>query len=237
MASYPLPSADELLPFAAAGTPYREIRRRENALKRGDLVTAFMVLALTICTIEPHTHRFVKASSLGQFFQGSPTAVAVKAAVGTAPQPTKVLEGAPQTVVMLAESWVGQRFKPGVQAQCSVFVRHVFQKAGLPLGSTQNPFDKAVQFNEGSSHPARAQSLFGEEVGQFIRNKAELKPGDLVAFKNTYGKYGDGAITHVAIYIGNGMMVDRPTASRPVQKRSLNTFRFAVGLRPHVYKN
>lgn len=233
MASYPLPSADELLPFAAAGTPYREIRRRENALKRGDLVTAFIVLALTICTIEPHTNRFVKASSLGQFFRGNSTAVAVKAA----PQPTKVLEGAPKTVVMMAQSYVGKRFKPGVQAQCSVFVRHVFGQAGLPLGSTQNPFDKAVQFNEGSSHPARAQSLFGKEVGELILKKEDLQAGDLVAFKNTYGKYGDGAITHVAIYIGNGMMIDRPTASRPVQKRSLNTFRFAVGLRPHVYKN
>jgi cell wall-associated NlpC family hydrolase len=39
---------------------------------------------------------------------------------------------------------------------------------------------------------------------------SDLKPGDLVYYKNTAGR----GITHAAIYVGNGMMV---TANSPRQ--------------------
>ncbi|XHX80896.1 MAG: hypothetical protein RBJ76_13465 [Stenomitos frigidus ULC029] len=39
-------------------------------------------------------------------------------------------------VVKIAEAQVGKEFKPGVHAQCAVFVRFVFLKAGMRLGST-----------------------------------------------------------------------------------------------------
>jgi len=137
-------------------------------------------------------------------------------------------------VVEEAMSWVGKSFRPGVHAQCANFVRHVFERLNIDVAVSKQPFDKAVQWN--GSHPARAQSFFGSDIGKLITNKEDLLPGDLVAFQNTYGNWGKGAITHVGIYVGNGMIVDRSTRSKPVYHRPISTFKFAVGVRPHAYQ-
>jgi cell wall-associated NlpC family hydrolase len=141
-------------------------------------------------------------------------------------------------IVKIAKDWVGTQFKPGVSAQCAVFVRAVFKEAGIPLAISQNPFDKAVQWID--AHPARAQSFFGKDVGTLVLKQEDLRPGDLVGFKNTYGNWKPGAITHVGIVVdrkpdGTIMMVDRATRSAPIQYRSIATFKFAVGVRPHGY--
>lgn len=139
-----------------------------------------------------------------------------------------------QKVVEEAMSWVGKSFRPGVHAQCANFVRHIFKSLDIDVAVSKQPFDKAVQWN--GPHPARAQSFFGKDVGILITNKEDLQPGDLVAFANTYGNWGKGAITHIGIYVGNGMMVDRSTRSKPVYHRPISTFKFAVGVRPHAYQ-
>ena len=36
-------------------------------------------------------------------------------------------------------------------------------------------------------------------MGKVIRSQSALKPGDIVLHKNTFGNYGEGAITHVSI--------------------------------------
>ena len=43
-------------------------------------------------------------------------------------------------------------------------------------------------------------------------------------FKNTYGDWRDGVITHVGIYVGDNNMVDRSTSAHPVAQRSVFTF-------------
>jgi cell wall-associated NlpC family hydrolase len=155
------------------------------------------------------------------------------------PQPTPIEgEGQDRRVVNIARDWVGTQFKPGVSAQCAVFVRAVFKEAGIPLAISRNPFDKAVQWID--AHPARAQSFFGKDVGTLVLKQEDLRPGDLVGFKNTYGHWKPGAITHVGIVVdrkpdGTIMMVDRATRSAPIQYRSIATFKFAVGVRPYGY--
>ena len=55
-------------------------------------------------------------------------------------------------------------------------------------------------------------------------------------FVRTYGvgEFPPDAITHVGIYVGNGEMIDRPTSSEPVKRRSIDIFEFAEGRRPYL---
>lgn len=164
-----------------------------------------------------------------------PTAGAV-GIIGRVFQATERLTGrgepsptAADKVVKLAESWADRSFKPGVTAQCAVFVRHVFNQLGYELPVTKSPLDNAFPVS-----PETANSFYGREVGEIINDPAKLEPGDLVLFYNTYGTYAEGTVTHVGIYIGDGMMIDRPTSDRPVQRRAITTFKFAAGVRPKL---
>lgn len=79
---------------------------------------------------------------------------------------------------------------------CSAFVRHVFAKAGKKLPRT-----------------AAEQYQVGNKV-----DKAELRPGDIVFFKNTYKR----GISHVGIYIGNGRFIHASSGSGGVTTSSLS---------------
>ncbi|HEY9909628.1 MAG TPA: NlpC/P60 family protein, partial [Thermosynechococcaceae cyanobacterium] len=125
-----------------------------------------------------------------------------------------------------ALAWAGKPFSPGVQAQCAMFVRQVLKDAGANAGVTQKAIDGL------GSGEALANSFFGEDVGQIIPDIASLQPGDLIAFGGTYGGYPKTTITHVAVYVGNGEMVDRGTTDRDVTRRSITTFpHFVAGVR------
>lgn len=130
-------------------------------------------------------------------------------------------------ILRIAGSWVGRMFNPGVPAQCAYFVRAVFLEAGVTLPVTEHPSD-GLPTGEGY-----ADSFAGNDVGVRI-DRENLKPGDLVMFWSTYGNFPPQTITHVGIYVGNGEMIDRPTASAPVQRRSIDIFEFAEGRRPHL---
>lgn len=129
------------------------------------------------------------------------------------------------TVVNKAKEWVGKDFKPGESARCADFVRRVFSSLNIQVGVTQSPIDGQ------STNPDIANSFFGADLGTLKRDKSQLQPGDLVAFGGTYGGYPPSTITHVGIYVGNGQMVDRPTANEPVKLRSIDTFEhFVAGI-------
>lgn len=111
---------------------------------------------------------------------------------------------------------------------CAGFVRYVLalEDATIPTG-------------KGSAGPLMADSFHAPEQGKIILNPSELVPGDIVMFSNTYrgpGRYLNGGnITHVGIYVGGGMMVDRPTSRGTVQYRPITTFKFNSALRPNIY--
>jgi cell wall-associated NlpC family hydrolase len=137
------------------------------------------------------------------------------------------------SVIKAISKWKnGGLYKVGVPAMCADFVRFVYKEAGINLPVSDRPFDENLIGND--RNPALAQSLLGSDVGKLIVNKASLQPGDIVGFKNTYGNWKDGVITHVGIYVGNGMMVDRSTLAGTVHHRSVNTFRFAIAVRPNT---
>jgi cell wall-associated NlpC family hydrolase len=210
----PLPTSDQLLRFTPADVQWGEITRRERARARGTAATWVICLGLAIATFEPNINTWVKSSPFGQFFSD-----------GVSGEQIATVSADGEKIVAIAEQWVGKEFAPGAEAQCDFWVRAVLEEAGINPGVTSMPFDGYTTV------PGYANSMMGEDVGQLIYDVSDLKPGDLVAFSNTYGSWEPGTITHVAIYIGNGLMIDRPTASEPVQKRSISKFEFAVGVR------
>lgn len=77
-------------------------------------------------------------------------------------------------------------------------------------------------------HSAAAQS---DVLPKLSRN--ELRPGDLLFFGYGSGRYGR-AIDHVAIYLGNGRMIDTSSPSRPLGIRAVDWDNFIQGGRtPH----
>ncbi|MDQ7822308.1 MAG: NlpC/P60 family protein [Candidatus Eremiobacteraeota bacterium] len=102
-----------------------------------------------------------------------------------------------------AAQWDGKNFKPGQTKRCADFVSTMIEQSGVAP--------------KGFNHQVSCEQL--QKYGQHV-NKDELKPGDVVYFKNTYTT---GNYTHVGIYIGNGKFVHRPTANAPCKVDNLNS--------------
>ncbi len=90
-----------------------------------------------------------------------------------------------QRVIAHARSHMGDPYRFGANGpnvwDCSSFVRHDFRQVGIYLPRT---------------------SLYQSRRGTWV-SKANLRPGDLVFFKNTY----KAGVSHVGIYIGNNKMI------------------------------
>jgi cell wall-associated NlpC family hydrolase len=96
---------------------------------------------------------------------------------------------------------------------CSGLTSYVYRQLGVNL-----PHKASMQFS----------TRYGQRVGF-----GDLAAGDLVFFANTAGR----GITHVALYVGNGMMVSANTPRTGVQYVSIhsNYWRrhFAGAIRPY----
>jgi len=67
-------------------------------------------------------------------------------------------------------------------------------------------------------HSSQAQIRYGRKV-----SRGSLQPGDLVFFYR--------AVTHVGIYLGNGLMIDAPRPGRNVRVSPVNSMPFAGAVR------
>lgn len=97
-------------------------------------------------------------------------------------------------MVERALSWIGVKYRFGGQDEkkgfdCAGLVRRAFSRV------VDLPRTAASQFTQG-----------------FFVDRADLQPGDLVFFKNTYKK----GISHVGIYIGDGQFVHAASSRRAV---------------------
>ena len=63
-------------------------------------------------------------------------------------------------------------------------------------------------------HSSRMQASMGQAV-----SRADLQPGDLIAFYSP--------VSHIGIYIGNGMMVHAPTSGDVVKVSSVDMSGYA----------
>ncbi|MNJ42469.1 putative endopeptidase p60 precursor [compost metagenome] len=82
--------------------------------------------------------------------------------------------------------WGGE--KPWVALDCSSFTQYVYGRAGIKLPRTSN---------------------WQYQYGTYV-SKDQLRKGDLVFFK----EHGSKTITHVAIYLGNDLMINADTDPR-----------------------
>ena len=179
-----------------------------NQAINSDWKYAIATSVLVACLVVPQFSAWLDGQSIVQQFQAF-------ASLGT--MTTANLSN----VVRVGNSWVGKDFKPGETERCADFVRFVLRDAGVKVGVTQHPVDVGLQPSNGEM---MARSFFGDDIGTILKDPLLFQPGDLVGFTNTYGSFPPGAITHVGIYVGNGMMVDRSTASQPVRSRSIHSF-------------
>lgn len=119
----------------------------------------------------------------------------------------------------LALEHVGARYRYGGASprgfDCSGLTMYVYGLLGVEL-------------------PHKASAQINERFGQRIDVIEDLAPGDLVFFKRTTKARG---ITHVALYVGDGMMVSANSPKTGVQQVSMYSSywqpRFAGGLRPY----
>jgi peptidoglycan hydrolase-like protein with peptidoglycan-binding domain len=163
--------------------------------------------------------------------QNAPSAPVAQPTPQPAPQPQRDIG---MDIADTAKSWAGKSYKPGETERCQDFVNHVLNQTAPGLA---NKIGTTRQAQDGLESGEYLASRFsGSDVAKKIP-VSEARPGDIVMFKNTYGNYPAGTITHVGIYVGDGMMVDRPTANAPVKMRSINTFGEdnVVVYRPHAY--
>jgi cell wall-associated NlpC family hydrolase len=102
-------------------------------------------------------------------------------------------------VVQLAQNWLGVPYVFGGCSRggvdCSCLVQNVYAAVGIRL-----PRVAVDQFNA-------------------ISPISEPQPGDLVFFANTY----EPGISHVGIYIGNGLQINAPTTGEVVSVASVFT--------------
>jgi len=107
--------------------------------------------------------------------------------------------GRGSTAVSIAYRYLGYRYRYGGASpagfDCSGFTSYVYRQAGIYL-----------------SHSASSQYYSGVHV-----SRANLRPGDLVFFANTYRR----GISHVGIYVGNGKFINAANSSTGVIVSSL----------------
>jgi len=116
---------------------------------------------------------------------------------GANPKAKQILAGAKKIVGMGA----------GVGDQCANTTRAALKAAGHPAankvtqkGDLDTP--KGTAYNA----PSFAASFGGSDMGQIIRNRKNIRAGDIILWRDyAGGKYGKGAITHVGIAADEGL--------------------------------
>jgi cell wall-associated NlpC family hydrolase len=89
--------------------------------------------------------------------------------------------------------------------------------ASRPGGFDCSGFTRYVYSQYGLNMPHSAAGQFSSSYGTFI-DKGSLAPGDLVFFANTYKR----GISHVGIYIGNGLVLQALAPGVPLAAVSMN---------------
>jgi cell wall-associated NlpC family hydrolase len=122
-----------------------------------------------------------------------------------APSDLPMPPGAAGAAIATALAQVGDAYQHAASGpdafDCSGLTSYAYAAAGISL-----------------PHSSRAQSTMGTQV-----SRADLQPGDLVFFYSP--------ISHVGLYIGNGMMVHARTYGSPVAVTSVDQRGYRFGVR------
>jgi cell wall-associated NlpC family hydrolase len=103
-------------------------------------------------------------------------------------------------VLNLPYVWGGDSLSRGVD--CSGLVQQVYKQIGIAM-----------------PRQARAQATTGTRVASVN----QLQPGDLVAFKWAGGYAGPNTVSHIAIYAGNGEIIEAYGGSHGRRRKLTNS--------------
>lgn len=118
-----------------------------------------------------------------------------------------------QTLLQFAFSKLGTKYSQAYRNQdgyydCSSFVSSCFQQIGIEFGSYSPTAAEMCRYCEGS----------GYQVSSGYRDS--LKPGDILFYSSrSNGRYKN--VTHVALYIGNGKIIDASSSKGQVVYRNI----------------
>lgn len=102
-----------------------------------------------------------------------------------------------KALIAAAESSIG--LSQGVGEQCANTTRAVLGKAGHPAAqkttTTGNLDPEGLAYNA----PSFAASFAGSDMGAVKKDYKSTSAGDIILWKDTYGGYAPGAITHVGM--------------------------------------
>jgi hypothetical protein len=143
-------------------------------------------------------------------------------------------EGNGKVIVNAAKSAVKRGKRGYASPPCASWVRTVLNAT---KHSSAKKFTKKADLDpQIGPESAWAQSLesaasfAGSDMGKVIRSQSALKPGDIVLHKNTFGNFGEGAITHVSIASDKkGKILHQSTSGGAPHET--NMFKFAAGIR------
>ncbi|WP_231745213.1 MULTISPECIES: NlpC/P60 family protein [Microbulbifer] len=124
-------------------------------------------------------------------------------------------------VVSKALQWDDREYRVGKAEQCMNWTREILVAAcGSHFATleTQNPWDGHLLGADDKLLPEHVDSLAADEFGEKITRIEDLRPGDLVFLKNTYGNWADGVLTHVGIALGEGTYIHRMTSNDGIVK-------------------
>ena len=186
----------------------REISSLLSAVLAAGLVVVLVVVFLPVVLVAslmgaPGTDRTaptvpMQQSAAAMLAPATAPATLPATAPGSTAPPLAPPAQASSRIVELARQYLGVPYvfggtDPRYGLDCSGLVQLVYREAGINLPRTAQ-----LQFNA----TARV-------------SRDELQPGDLVFFARTYDDPHDW-ITHVGIYIGDGMQINAPTEGQVV---------------------
>jgi cell wall-associated NlpC family hydrolase len=158
----------------------------------GALVTLICVSLLVVLIVIQTVATLLTGGQADAVSQALATPGATTIHVPTPVLPPPVDVGIGSRVIQLAQAWLGVPYVFGgcsrAGVDCSCLVQNVYAAVGIRL-----PRVAVDQFN--ATSPI-----------------SEPQPGDLVFFANTY----EPGISHVGIYIGNGLQINAPTTGQVV---------------------
>ncbi|NBX71352.1 hypothetical protein EBQ91_00350, partial [bacterium] len=140
-------------------------------------------------------------------FRSKKSGGVMELATGAVPVPTgdeTELSGKAGKIIAGAKKILG--LGKGVVNECAKTVRAALVAGGLSefKSKTTQIGDLDSDPNAGRNVPELAASFGGSDLGRVIRNKSNIKAGDIILWRGG-GGYGPGAITHVGIAADDGL--------------------------------
>ena len=102
-----------------------------------------------------------------------------------------------KAIIQAAESSTG--LSAGVSEQCANTTRAVLAKAGHPAANKTTKVGDLDPEGLKYNGPGFAASFAGSDMGSVTTSISQTKPGSIMLWRDTYGNFAPGAITHVGI--------------------------------------